>query len=615
MIFNDDTFIMKPGFFHVHKSITHLMLIKGIFALIFLVLLLTGCQNNNFQTCLDLPNIILVITDDQGYGDLGLHGNAVIQTPTLDSLGRNSARLTNFYVSPVCAPTRSSLMTGRYSLRTGVFDTYNGGAIMSETEMTIAEYLKQAGYRTGIFGKWHLGDTYPFRPQDQGFDKSFVHGGGGIGQPGDFYENYIKGDSSYFNPVLEFNGEKVNTTGYCSDVFTDLAIEFIKENRNRPFFAYISYNAPHTPLQVPKVYLQMYDTVVVPEVLDRGKGSDVETMTESDIESARRVYAMVSNIDDNFRRLWETIRKEGITYNTLIIFMTDNGPQQRRFNAGLRSRKGSVYEGGIRVPSFWHWPGRFESIDRDFVSAHIDVLPTILDICKIPHKAENPIDGMSLLPVLKGEDKPNYQRQLVHYWYRGYLEPYHNIAFRAGNLKLVAQGDYQIQLSDFELYDIAVDPFERNDISSSSTGIVDSIKVEFDAWYADIMKSKNLDIQRIQIGTTHQNPVVLGRNDIKGASAKQWMSEVGYGYWDVLIAESGVYDIKVRFFNPVKVPGSISIRFGKVQRTIDWNEGSDNLIVFKNIQLPQGPCVAEAWHQYQGKIVSPINVQVYKHVQ
>jgi arylsulfatase len=615
MILNDDTFIMKLGFFNIHESKTHLILIKGIFALVFLTFFLTGCQNNSIQKYRDLPNIILVITDDQGYGDLGMHGNPVIQTPTLDSLGWNSTRLTNFYVSPVCAPTRSSLMTGRYSLRTGVFDTYNGGAIMSETEMTMAEYLKKAGYRTGIFGKWHLGDTYPFRPQDQGFDKSFVHGGGGIGQPGDFYENYIKGDSSYFNPVLEFNGVKVNTSGYCSDVFTDLAIEFIKENRSGPFFAYISYNAPHTPLQVPKVYLQMYDTAEVHKMLSQSKGSDVETMTESEIESARRVYAMVSNIDHNFKRLWETIREEGITDNTLIIFMTDNGPQQRRYNAGLRNRKGSVYEGGIRVPSFWYWPGRFENIDRDFVSAHIDVLPTILDICSIPYNAGNPMDGMSLLPVLKGENISIYQRQLVHYWYRGYLEPYHNIAFRAGNLKLVAHGDYRMQHSDFELYDIGVDPFERLDISASSTRIVDSLKVEFDAWYADIMKSKNLDIQRIQIGTAHQNPVVLGRNDIKGASAKQWMSEVGYGYWDVLIAESGVYDIKVRFFNPVKIPGSISIRFGKVQRTIDWNESRDNLIVFKDIKLPQGPCVAEAWHQHLGKIVSPINVEVYKHAQ
>ena len=574
---------------------------------------LTGCQKDQNTDFRELPNIILIMTDDQGYGDLGIHGNGVIHTPTLDSLGRKSVRLTNFYVSPVCAPTRSSLMTGRYSLRTGVYDTYNGGAIMSERETTLAEYLKQAGFITGIFGKWHLGDTYPWRPQDQGFDMSFVHGGGGIGQPGDFYENYSKGDSSYFNPVFELNGVKTKTSGYCTDVITDRAIEFIKENNKSPLFAYISYNAPHTPLQVPESYLQLYDTAEVHYGSYQGAGSEVEYMTGPDIENARRVYAMITNIDDNIERLLKTIREEGLADNTLIIFMTDNGPQQRRFNGGLRDRKGSVYEGGIRVPAFWHWPGHFENMAREFVCAHIDILPTILDICRISPNEENPIDGISILPVLLGERPTHYQRQLAHFWYRGYPEPYHNIAFRAGHLKLVGQGDYRMKNSEFELYNIAVDPFERNDISDSLPTITDSLKVAFDTWYAEIMKSRNLDIQRIQIGTPYQNPVVLGRNDVKGASAKQWMSETGFGYWDANITESGVYDIKVRFFKSVEVPGSTSIRFGKIQRTITKNEGLDNLITFEDVLLEKGPCTVEAWHSYQGRIISPLYIEVYKH--
>lgn len=557
------------------------------------------------------PNILLIITDDQGYGDLGIHGNPVIQTPILDSLGKNSIQLSNFYVSPVCAPTRSSLMTGRYSLRTGVFDTYNGGAIMSDSEITIAEYLKKAGYKTGIFGKWHLGDTYPFRPHDQGFDISRVHGGGGIGQPGDYYENYIKGDSSYFNPILEFNGIKTETKGYCSDVFTDLAIDFIKTHKNVPFFAYVTYNAPHTPLQVPQSYFEKYhDKGITPDLFP-GSRSEMDRMNDRDIESARRVYAMVENIDDNIGRIWKTLEEEEISENTLIIFLTDNGPQQQRYNGGLKNRKGSVYEGGIRVPSFWHWPGKFEPGELDIISAHIDVLPTILDICNIHSETDNPFDGVSILPELKGESNPENQRELAHYWQRGYLEPYHNIAYRSGNFKLIGHGDYQMTDSGFKLYDIKSDPYEEEDISTANTELVDSLRNLFDVWYKEIMKSKNLDIQRIQIGTEFQDPVVLGRNDTKGASAKQWMSDTGMGYWDVMVTEPGFYDIQVRFFNPVEVPGTTSIRFGTVQRTVS-TDIQDNLIIFRGVELKEGPCVAEAWHQYRGKIYAPIYMEVSK---
>ena len=378
-----------------------------------------------------------------------------------------------------------------------------------------------------------------------------------------------------------------------------------------PFFAYVSYNAPHTPLQVPDEYLKIYDDMeVTTDLYPEGPGP--EDMNDRDIESARRVYAMVTNIDDNLKRIWTAIEETGIIENTLIIFITDNGPQQRRFNSDLRSRKGSVYEGGIRVPSFWYWPGKFEVAESDFVSAHIDVLPTILDICGIPQNSENPVDGMSLLPILQGETLTNYQRKMVHFWHRGYFEPYHNIAYRAGNLKLVAQGDYQMADSLFELYDISKDPSEMEDISRSVAQIVDSLKKSFDEWYWEVMKSNNLNIQRIYVGTTHQNPVVLGRNDNKGASAKQWMSETGLGYWDVLIAESGIYDISVRFFNPIGIPGRTTIRFGKTQRSFVIREETDNLVVFKDLPLEGGPCVVEAWHEYGGKIYTPINIEVFR---
>jgi arylsulfatase A-like enzyme len=203
------------------------------------------------------PNVILIITDDQGYGDFGYTGNTHVKTPVLDNLARQSIRFSNFYVCPVSAPTRAGLMTGRYSLRTGVRDTYNGGAMMASSEVTIAEILKAAGYVTGHFGKWHLGDNYPMRPTDQGFDESVMHLAGGMGQPGDF-TTWPRGDSSYFDPVLWHNGKQQRYNGYCTDIFAGEAIRFIEENKSRPFFCYLAFNAPHTPLQVPDDYYKIY---------------------------------------------------------------------------------------------------------------------------------------------------------------------------------------------------------------------------------------------------------------------------------------------------------------------------------------------------------------------
>ena len=207
------------------------------------------------------PNVIIIMTDDQGYGDLGVTGNPHVQTPVIDKFANQNIRFNNFYVSPVCAPTRSSLMTGRYSLRTGIRDTYNGGAIMASNEVTIAEMLKQEDYKTGVFGKWHLGDNYPSRPSDQGFDESLIHLSGGMGQVGDI-TTYFKGNKSYFDPVLWHNNKKEAYKGYCSDIFTEQAINFIEKNKETPFFCYLSFNAPHTPLQVPENIINNTKTLI-----------------------------------------------------------------------------------------------------------------------------------------------------------------------------------------------------------------------------------------------------------------------------------------------------------------------------------------------------------------
>ncbi|MDQ3651361.1 MAG: sulfatase-like hydrolase/transferase, partial [Acidobacteriota bacterium] len=274
----------------------------------------TTAQPNRRSLQAKRPNVILIITDDQGHGDLGFHGNPKIKSPNIDRLARESTRFVNFYVSPVCAPTRASLMTGRYNYRTGVVDTYLGRAMMHPDEVTLAEMLSRAGYRTGIFGKWHLGDNYPMRPMDQGFEESLIHFGGGIGQPSD---PAVPGGSSYFDPVLQHNGKQVKTKGYCSDVYTDAAINFITENRNKPFFTYLAFNAPHTPLQVPRSYFEQYKGMKLDRSEFPSTGHTLPANVDSD--TTAKVYGMVTNIDDNLGRLFSKLEELRIADNTILI--------------------------------------------------------------------------------------------------------------------------------------------------------------------------------------------------------------------------------------------------------------------------------------------------------
>ena len=382
------------------------------------------------------PNVIIIITDDQGYGDLGFTGNEQVKTPIIDEFAKRSIRFNNFYVSPVCAPTRSSLMTGRYSLRTGIRDTYNGGAIMASSEVTIAEMLKQVDYKTGIFGKWHLGDNYPSRPNDQGFDESLIHLSGGMGQVGDV-TTYFKGDSSYYDPVLWHNGEKEEFNGYCSDIFTDNALEFIEKNHDSQFFCYLSFNAPHTPLQVPENYYQLYADTDPSISFEKNNSSQI-SMSEKDKEDARKVYAMVSNIDDNIGKVLSKVNKLGIEENTIVIFMTDNGPQQLRYVGGMRGKKGSVFRGGVRVPFFLKYPKIFAG-DKDIetAAAHIDILPTLAELCSVDLPIQKKIDGKNLLPIIQGVKQEWEDRPLFFYWSRRFPELYKNIALQKGDYKLV----------------------------------------------------------------------------------------------------------------------------------------------------------------------------------
>ncbi|WP_462317184.1 arylsulfatase [Marinilabilia sp.] len=576
-----------------------------------LAFMITACSKKE-QLVKPRPNVIIIMTDDQGIGDFGFMGNPYIKTPTIDSLAGNSLNLTNFYVSPVCAPTRASLMTGKYSERTGIYDTYNGGATMANEEITMAEAFKAHGYRTSIFGKWHLGDNYPYRPIDQGFDVSVTHKSGGLGQPGDVM-NYFAMDSSYFDPVLFRNGEPVQTYGYCSDVYTTEAIKFLSsQNEEEPFFMYLSFNAPHTPLQLPKEYYDMYKDLSFDQSAFAVKDEVVGKMSEKEIEAAKKVYGMVSNIDDNIKRLIYSLEKNKLSDNTILVFLTDNGPEQQRYKLGLKKRKSSVYEGGVRVPCLINYPTLYpkkqELLPR---IAHIDLLPTLLEMCDLP-AVNHAIDGMSFLHMEEARQKAFFNRTLFFEWGRGYLMKYRNFAALKGNHKLVGNTGSNATIDKFELYNLKNDPGEQVNLVQEEKDLAEQLKSEIDLWYNDIIQLENNNRNYPAIvGSKHENPVLLNRNDAKG-TPPAWKKEDTPFYWDVKIVEEGKYDVAMHFIKPVTEPGNAMLKMYPYTFTRSSKAPGDS-IVLENIFLNQGEFMLETYFKTnRNKHIFPFYVTLLK---
>ena len=572
-----------------------------LFTILFIVFLI-GCEKNRTP-----PNVILIITDDQGYGDLNFNGNPNIITPALDNFAAESVRFNNFYVSPVCAPTRSSLMTGRYSLRTGVRDTYNGGAIMASSEVTLAEMLKQANFTTGIFGKWHLGDNYPSRPSDQGFDESLIHLAGGMGQVGDF-TNYFKKDTSYFDPILWHNNEQKPYQGYCSDIFTENAIEFIEKNKNNPFFCYLSFNAPHNPLQVPDEYYQIYKNIDPTEGIDPNLIPH-EKINEQTKENTRKVYAMVTNIDDNLKKLFAKVEELGIKENTIVIFMTDNGPQHARYVAGMKGRKTSVYNGGIRVPFYFRYPNEFSGDKEvDQMTAHIDLLPTLSKLCGTRIPEDRKIDGRNFIPSIEGKIQP--ERSFFSYWTRKYPELFNNIALQRGQFKLVGKTDYDSEIENFQLYDTNKDPFEKNNLIAQKKSIGLSLKEEMHQTFLELVNSENLkNPPRIILGSDFENPVYLNRNDAGGQRAV-WNQEQAYSFWKVDINKEGLYDLKFKFLKPLPANGNMYLEIGQsIQQKLNSKDNLD-VIELKSVYLPKGFHDFTPFYMFQKGNYFPLYVEV-----
>ena len=530
-----------------------------------------------FQARRPRPNVLILITDDQGYGDLSLHGNPVLQTPHLDSIGTSGAQFTQFQVCPVCSPTRSSIMTGRYNYRTGVVDTYLGRSMMYPDEVTMAEYLRQAGYRTGIFGKWHLGDCYPLRAIDQGFEKAVICKGGGVGQPSDPPGN------SYFDPILHVNGVEKKYRGYCTDIFFDEAMSFIESNRQRPWFCFLATNAPHDPLEVS-------DDLVRPF---RDKGLSDETA---------KTYGMVANIDTNAGRLLTRLRDLQLEQDTILIYLTDNGPQRDRYNSGMRGRKGTVYQGGIRVPFFFRYPRLVKpGVKIDRIAAHIDMLPTILELCGVTPGSSAPrMDGKSLVPLLDGHSAGWQDRNLFTQWHRG-DEPvlFRDCAIRTQQYKLVNGSD---------LYDLAADPAERNNISVAQPEIAARLRKETEAWFKDVSSTRGYAPPRILAGTPLEPITILTRQDWRGPRAS-WES-AGLGYWEVEIARAGRYDFQLRMPAAAE-PVTAALHAGSVQLTAFVKPGA-NEATFSKVQMPAGPVRVEPSLTAAGKTWGPHYVDLRK---
>lgn len=576
----------------------------------FLFILLTfGTSVGGFAQKNAHPNVVLIITDDQGYGDLGVTGNSQIKTPVIDDFAKRSVRFTNFYVSPVCAPTRSSLMTGRYSLRTGIRDTYNGGCTMASKEITIAEMLKQADYKTGLFGKWHLGDNYPSRPMDQGFDETLMHLSGGMGQVGDV-TTYFKKDSSYFDPVLWHNGQEEGFKGYCSDIFASNAIQFIEKNKSNPFFCYLAFNAPHGPLQVPDRYYQMYAGIDPSIEFERNNPMHLK-MSERDKEDARKVYGMVTNIDDNIGKVLQKLKELGIEENTIVIFMTDNGPQQLRYTAGLRDKKGSVYDGGTRVPFFLKHPALTkQSKDIGTMSAHIDVLPTLSELCHVDLPKDRKIDGKSLVPLINGEKVDWSDRALFSYWTRRYPELYNSMAIQKSGYKLVGQTNYNASIEDFELYNLKEDPYEQHNIVTSKRDKANILKIELDKIYQELILSENLTKQPlIIIGSEKENPLILNRNDADGTRGL-WDQEEIFGKWNVHIIK-GHYNFRFKFIKPIRAKGQMYLETNTIINQMK-NDLNTDIIEMKNVSLPEMEGELIPYYLIGGKSILPFWVEIKK---
>ena len=519
------------------------------------------------------PNVILVMTDDQGYGDLGCHGNPVLQTPNLDSLHAQSTRLTNFHVDPLCSPTRAALMTGRYSARCGVWATTIGRSLLDRREVTVADVFKASGYRTGMFGKWHLGDNYPFRPHDRGFTEVLRHGGGGVGQTPDFWGN------DYFDDTYFRNGKPEPCKGYCTDVFFDAAIKFIEASKERPFFVYLATNAPHGPYRVDKKYSEPY----------RKQGVKSPTA---------EFYGMIANFDENMGRLMRRLDELKLADNTLLVFLTDNGTAAGAFSAGMRGRKGSPFDGGHRVPCFLRWPGRLHAgRDVSRLAAHIDLLPTFIELCGLKRPEGVAFDGISLATTVTAEGKWR-DRTL-------FVQTQQCFTPRKWRGSAVMTQDWRL-VNGQALYHVTSDPAQKKNVAAEHPDVVARLRKAYEAWWAELSERFD-EVCPIVIGSDRENPACLTAFDWLGFETPRgipWSQGAvrnpklfANGPWAIEVERAGRYQVTLCRFpaeaNQATGANQARLKVGDVDETKALDPSA--LAAVFQVKLPAGRTQLQTW--------------------
>lgn len=493
-----------------------------------------------FSCAQSRPNVVLILADDQGWGDLSLNGNKNVRTPNIDKIGREGARFSRFYVSPLCAPTRAGLLTGRYHYRTGVWGVSNSREFMNLDEVTLADLFKRADYATGCFGKWHNGSQYPYHPNGRGFDE--------------FYGMLSGHYANYFNTTVDHNGQPVKSKGYIADDLTSQAIGFIEKNKDKPFLCYIPYNTPHSPFQVPDAYYN--------RVKARGIRQIGHHKKEEDEEVTISALAMTENIDDNVGRILKKLDDLQLARNTIVIYLSDNGPNSWRWNGGMKGRKGVNGEGGVRVPFLIRWPGAIPAgkvVEGN--AAYIDLLPTLADLTGISVKGTKPLDGFSLKPVLTGKAAGVQERTL-------FLSINKNNSVRKGHY--LYQGD--------DLYDLSKDSTQQNNIAAQHPALVDSLRHAFDNWYSEVYK--NIDSVRwLPVGYAQFPTTILPAQDVilrKSARGTlsfsaaapnsswiaNWNDTDSYVSWNVDVNTTGRYRVSIRYTSP-RAGDTFSIAFNE----------------------------------------------------
>ena len=454
------------------------------------------------------PNVIVIMTDDQGMGDMSCMGNPYVETPNVDKLWADSVRLTDYHVCPTCSPTRAGFVTGRYTNRVGAWWTVRAREIVYRDEMMMSEVFKNSGYETAMFGKWHLGENYPFRPQDRGYDHVIIHGGGAISQSPDWWGNdYL--DDTYF-----VNGKPTEVEGYCTDVWFDQAMKFIKRSKARPFFAHIATNIAHIPMIAPAGYEDKY--------LKKGVS-----------DWMAKYYSMLDNMDENVGRLIGFLEKEGLIENTLLLFTTDNGSSaftrvldgqtpikdepkmMELLNGGLRGHKGDSYDGGHRVPMFIRWPGGSLTGGKDIDSlcGHIDILPTMIDLCGLSTPRKAAFDGRSIAPILEGKTKDWDDDRILINDSQRVEEP---VKYRRG---MVMTKKWRLVYSNKEgappeLFSTR-DRAQQNDIANQHPEVVKQLKAAYDAWWKELQPAMK-KVARIVVGNPAENPSRISAHDMMG---------------------------------------------------------------------------------------------------